>query len=406
MAGSLSLSAYLALRRGGGDGGGVPPPVRPATDAGEPLIWAHCPRPELLPAVGVIAETLAADGLRARIVASVPDLPANAPRPAGLTVVPAPAEFRAPVRAFLDALRPDLLIWMEGALRPVLLTGTDDRGIGRILVDARGEAIGIDGGAWLPGITTALLGRFDAALAVDHLSGQRLLRAGMAEDRVTVGGALEVVPRPPGCNERERRDLAQTIGPRPVWLAADLPPEELDEVIAAHRQAARAAHRLLCIVAPARAEDLGAFATALREAGLSVASRWDGAEPDPATEVYLADGPSEMGLWFRLSPITYMGGTLGTLAQRHPFEAAALGTAILHGGRTAPHAEAFARLTRAGAARPVRSGQNLGHAVEALLAPDRCAEMARAAWDVVTAGAVVSGRVADMVRAHLPAGAA
>ena len=93
------------------------------------------------------------------------------------------------------------------------------------------------------------------------------------------------------------------------------------------------------------------------------------------------------------------GGTLSTGAQDHPFAAAALGTAIIHGAHTGRHADSFARLTRAGAARMTRGGQALGHAVEALLAADRAASMAAAAWEVTTAGAVVANRIAELVSA-------
>lgn len=141
------------------------------------------------------------------------------------------------------------------------------------------------------------------------------------------------------------------------------------------------------------------MAAALREAGLRIALRAEGDEPAPSTEVYLAEGPGEAGLWYRLAPVTFLGGTLHGGAQDHPFEAAALGSAIIHGPRTAPHDKAFARLARAGAARSLRDGQGLGHAVEALLAADRAATMAAAAWEVTTAGAVVANRIAELIRA-------
>lgn len=402
MSRSLSLSAFLALRRGTGERM-APPPPRPDLRPGERLIWVHSPDPARIAAVEAIADAMAAEGLAARYLVTSPDIPANAPRLPGVTLAPAPADWRVPVRAFLTEIRPDALIWMQGDLRPVLVSETEGRGFARILVDIRAESLGLEGGRRIPGATAGLVAGVDHALAVDHLAAQRLLRLGLPEDRVEVTGPLEAPPRAPGCNDRERRDLAQAIGPRPVWCAADLPLTELPEIVAAHRQAARSSHRLLLIVSPARAEDVAAMQTELRDAGLHAASRLDGAEPDDATEVYLADGPTEVGLWLRLAQVTYLGGTLSTGAARHPFEVAALGTAILHGDATGAHAEAFARLTRAGAARAVRSGQNLGHAVEALLSPDRGAIMVQAAWEVSTAGAVVANRVAELIRAHLPA---
>ena len=140
------------------------------------------------------------------------------------------------------------------------------------------------------------------------------------------------------------------------------------------------------------------MAKALAEADLRVAERADGEEPEDGTQVYLADGTGEMGLWLRLAPLVLLGGTLPDgPGGRNPCEAAALGSALLHGPVTAPHAEAWARLDTAGAARVVLNGAELGRAVEALLAPDRVALMAHAGWDVATRGAEVSNRIADLI---------
>jgi 3-deoxy-D-manno-octulosonic-acid transferase len=129
-----------------------------------------------------------------------------------------------------------------------------------------------------------------------------------------------------------------------------------------------------------------------------VAERADGAEPEDSTQVYLADGTSEMGLWLRLAPLVLLGGTLpGGAGGRNPYEAAALGSALLRGPVLAPHAEAWARLDAAGATRAVQNGAELGRAVDSLLAPDRVATMAHAGWDVATRGAEVSNRIADLI---------
>jgi 3-deoxy-D-manno-octulosonic-acid transferase len=169
-------------------------------------------------------------------------------------------------------------------------------------------------------------------------------------------------------------------------------------VVAAHRVASRSAHRLLLVLAPRSAEEAPAMARALGEAGLRVAERAEGEEPEDGTQVYLADGPGEMGLWLRLAPLAFLGGTLpGGPGGRAPFEGAALGAALLHGPQVAPYGGAWARLDTAGAARCVLNGAELGRAVEALLAPDRVAAMAHAGWDVATRGAEVANRVVDLI---------
>ncbi len=144
------------------------------------------------------------------------------------------------------------------------------------------------------------------------------------------------------------------------------------------------------------------MAAAATGAGLRVAQRAEGDEPEDGTQVYLADGPAEMGLWLRLAPVAFLGGTLPNgPGSRDPFEAAALGVALIHGPATASHGEHWARLDTAGASRIVLNGQELGRAVEALLSPDRAAAMAHAGWDVATKGAEVANRVIDLIREAL-----
>src|SRR5690606_11848146 len=217
-------------------------------------------------------------------------------------------------------------------------------------------------------------------LATDHAAAAQLRRAGMEANRIEVSGALEIGLDVPSCNERERREMAALLGTRPVWLAADVPMDELDAIATAHRQASRRAHRLCLILVPANPADAAEMATQLRRDGTTVVCRGDGADPDEATQIYLTENNSELGLWYRLAPITYLAGTLAGPGGRSPLEPAGLGSALLHGPLTAPHTADYERLAAAGASRAVRSTIDLGNAVEVLLAPDKAAAMAHAAW--------------------------
>jgi 3-deoxy-D-manno-octulosonic-acid transferase len=134
--------------------------------------------------------------------------------------------------------------------------------------------------------------------------------------------------------------------------------------------------------------------------GWQVARRSSEEEPDDEVQVYIADAPSEMGLWYRLAPVTFMGGSLyGGGSQRDPFEAAALGSAILHGPRPGAFVSGYARLTEARASRAVGSPVDLAEALADLMAPDRTARLAQAAWAVSSAGAEVTDRIVLAIRA-------
>ena len=197
--------------------------------------------------------------------------------------------------------------------------------------------------------------------------------------------------------------LAGLMATRPVWLAVDVPAAEEAAVIAAHRSALRLAHRLLLILVPqdaSRAAELAAFMETSE--GWTVAQRSLDQEPDTETEVYIPDSAAEYGLWYRLAPVSYMGGSLlGEGCARNPMEPAALGSAIVYGPRPGGYGSVFGRLGAAQAARAVGSAGDLGDALSDLLAPDRAARLAQAAWALASDGVEVTDRVVDFARGVL-----
>ena len=97
-----------------------------------------------------------------------------------------------------------------------------------------------------------------------------------------------------------------------------------------------------------------------------------------------------------------MGGSLyGVGALRDPLEAAALGSAIIHGPRPGPYGPIFGRLGAARAARAVSSADDLGEALSDLLAPDRAALAAQSAWAVASDGADVTEKVLQYLRLYV-----
>ncbi|NJN05900.1 MAG: hypothetical protein HC814_05345 [Rhodobacteraceae bacterium] len=95
--------------------------------------------------------------------------------------------------------------------------------------------------------------------------------------------------------------------------------------------------------------------------------------------------------------MTFLGGTVGPGPSRHPFEVAALGSALLHGPALAPYEAAFLRLQSVGASRPLRTAGELGAAVVTLLSPDKAALQAHAAWEVISSGSDVVNRVVELM---------
>ena len=154
--------------------------------------------------------------------------------------------------------------------------------------------------------------------------------------------------------------------------------------MAVHRALAPPHPGLLTVVAPGHANRGPEVESLAARAGLRAGRRATGLHPDRATDVYVADTIGEMGLFYRLSPLVLMGGTLVPIGGHNPIEPAKLGAAILHGPHVHSAREIYNALDRAGGALRVKDGHSLARALSQLLHdPALTREMARAAADCV-----------------------
>jgi 3-deoxy-D-manno-octulosonic-acid transferase len=120
---------------------------------------------------------------------------------------------------------------------------------------------------------------------------------------------------------------------------------------------------------------------------LRVARRRRGEPITDQTDVYLADTMGELGLFYRLAGIAFVGGSLVAKGGHNPLEAARLGCAVLHGPDTRNCARMAAELAAAGATETVSDADGLAQAVSALLGDRHLrAERAAAGKRVATAG--------------------
>lgn len=390
MAASLGLKLYnLGNRREPGKS--EPRPPRPAGR----LAWLHAPNPgQASPILALARHLVDEDGLAVLVTC-----PAPLPQRAGVLTEAPPADNPVEMRAFLDHWRPEIAVFAEGELRPAALHEASERKIPLLMVNATTPAFLRDRDGWYPGLMRAALSRFSQICAVDEAAARAFRKSGAVLSSVAVTGRMEDESVAPPCLEAERAALARILATRPVWFAAGLPEAEEPAVLAAHRAALRYSHRLLLILMPDDPVRAEALSLRLEEDGWSVAQRMQDEEPNPEIEIFVVDNPAEYGLWYRLAPISFLGGSLiGNGPTRNPMEAAALGSAILHGPRMGASGPVLTRLGAARATRAVVSAADLGDALGDLLAPDRAARLAQAAWIVASDGAEVTETVLSRIR--------
>ncbi len=375
--------------------------MRPSPRPSGPLIWLHLP---LYEGSGPIRTLLARAREEMGPLNALVTFDKPAPGAADdddeapdFVLLPGPAESQSDTAAFLAHWRPDLLIWVGGPFRPVLLAEVDAVGLPRVLINAKADALGSITGTWVPGMSRALIGPFRHVLTTDEDAALRLERMGIERGVLEITGVLDDDPDPPPCDEMERAQIAAMILPRPVWLGAAVPLQEIATLLGAFRVAQRRAHRLLLVLDPATPRDGGAIRDRLAAEGLRVALRSEGQVPDEHTEIIVADRRHELGLWLRMAPTTYLGGSLAGSGCLHPYIPAALGSAIVHGPSLGRYETAGARLGHAGATRHIDGSRTLGQTIAQVLAPDRAAAMAHAGYMVVAANAAVTNRLTEII---------
>ncbi|WP_112320824.1 3-deoxy-D-manno-octulosonic acid transferase [Oceanibium sediminis] len=314
----------------------------------------------------------------------------------------APVDLPSAVSAFLAHWRPDLAVWTESELWPVMLTRTHARGCPMLLVNARVSARSARRMRWLGGYAASLLGRFERILAQDEEVFQRLSRLGADPAKLEVTGSLKDTAEALPYDKSALAKVRSAIGGRTVWLAASTHPGEEAMVSHAHSTARRRFQALLAIIAPRHPERGPQIAQMLRNEGWKVSLRSAGELPDRNTDIYIADTLGEMGLWYRIAAVSFVGGSLVPIGGHNPFEPALLGSAILTGPHVDNFETAYARFREGDAAQIVDDAEDLGRQLVATLPPDRAAARATAAWAVSSEGANVVQRVEDVIRRHLP----
>lgn len=323
----------------------------------------------------------------------------QAAQAAGLPTADVDVENRAGVLRFLDEYGPELLIWMCQTLTTPALTEAERRAIPSFLVDA-GAGGRLPQGGWRPGRLRTRLAGFAHVLAISDSAATRLIRAGARPEATEVLGRFADTPPPPRCDAADLSAMTDLLSGRPCWLAAGVPAREVDAVLEAHAKASRRSHRLLLILAPEDPQDTR-IDRALDASAFQVAREAQGDDPAELHQVLLTDGCDDLGLWLRLSPVTYMGGTFtGRGGRLSPLAPAALGSAVIHGRNLPEAAEGYEALHTARASRVLASSTHLGQAVEDLIAPDAAADQASAGWTAVTAGAQAINRLGDLIKAQ------
>ncbi|MET0605216.1 MAG: 3-deoxy-D-manno-octulosonic acid transferase [Beijerinckiaceae bacterium] len=248
---------------------------------------------------------------------------------------------------FIAHWRPDIALFAESEIWPNLFASLKRARAPLALVNARMSERSYQRWRRAGGVARTVLGDVDMVLAQSDEDAFRF--GALGAPHVKVAGNLKFDGPPPPADSVRLGEMSAAVAGRPLWFAASTHPGEDDAVIAAHHLIAEQFPDVLTIIAPRHPDRGGEIAEIATMDGLSVALRSRDGLPRRGTGVYVADTLGEMGLFYRLSPIALVGGTLVDIGGHNPLEAAKLSVAILHGPHVKNAADSYAALDRGGA---------------------------------------------------------
>ncbi len=275
----------------------------------------------------------------------------------------APIDHLPWVRRFLDHWQPDMALWMESELWPNLVLEAHHRKIPSVLVNARMSNRSFRRWRLFSGTARNLLQSFSLSLAQTEEQASYLRQLGA--DPVMHLGNLKFSATQLPVEDTAWDTLTAAVAGRPVWLAASTHPGEEEIAATVHARLTENWPNLLTVIVPRHPARGGQIAQDLRTRGFSVTQR--SCDGNSLAEIYIGDTLGELGLFYRLSKIAFIGGSMAHHGGHNPLEAARLDCAVVLGPDMGNFATVTCELLKANGALQASNTDEIVESVLALL---------------------------------------
>jgi 3-deoxy-D-manno-octulosonic-acid transferase len=344
-----------------------------------PLVWIHGASVGEVLAAAALIEKLRALSIRVLLTSGTVTSAAIVAKRFPSDIIHQYVPYDSPryVARFLDHWRPSLALFIESDLWPNLILSSAARRLPMVLINGRMSHRSFPRWRRIAGTISALLGLFDVCLAQSEVDAERF--SALGSRNVVITGNLKLdVPAPSADPVKLERLMMMTRG-RPIIVAASTHPGEENILLEAHRTLAGFFPSLLTVIVPRHPNRGGAIARSIPASGLHVSLRSREELPTGTTDIYIADTMGELGLFYRLAPIVFMGGSLIEHGGQNPIEAVKLGASIVHGPHVFNFTDIYGALGAVDGARRADTLEDLVKQLGQLLADPASRESSAAA---------------------------
>ena len=388
----------------------------PVREGDAPCVWLHAVSVGEVKLLETLVEQLARREPRAVVVISTTTKTgyelARATF-AGNTVFYCPLDFTWAMRAAMRRIRPSLLVLSELELWPNLIDQAQRSGARVALINGRLSEKSFRGYRRLNFFFTPLLRKLDCIAVQSELYAERFAQLMGSRESIVVTGSLKFDGALADRHHPRAEVFRELIGldaSDVVFMAGSTQAPEEEYALQAFASLKEEFSCLRLILVPRHPDRFDAVARLLDASGYAWARRSEiegqGAAVSgnrKTARIVLVDTIGELGSWWALADLAYVGGSMGSREGQNMIEPAALGCAVSFGPRTRNFRDVVALLLDAEAAMVVPDAEALQRFVRTGLEnPDRAGELGRRAAVVVHACRGATERTVDQIVPLLP----
>lgn len=223
-----------------------------------------------------------------------------------------PVDQKPLLKQFFELYQPKLLALVETEIWPNLIAQAKQKQIPCILLNARLSAKSAKGYDKVRRLTQPMLQQLTWLLAQDTATQQRYVDLGLDQAKSQVVGNIKFDITAPQSYVEKAEQLKQDwqLADRQVITLASTHAPEEENLLKQLQAHLNANPNLLCIVVPRHPERFDEVYKVCQSLNLNTQRRSLKQTILPDTQVFLADSMGEMWLWYALSQVCFVGGSL------------------------------------------------------------------------------------------------
>ncbi|MBR2922599.1 MAG: 3-deoxy-D-manno-octulosonic acid transferase [Alphaproteobacteria bacterium] len=300
---------------------------------------------------------------------------------------------------FVKYWHPDVALWFESEFWPAVLTSIKRKNIPLILINGRISNKTFKRWQQFDFICKELLSCFSMCLGQSEEDAYRLRVLGAKE--TTCLGNLKYAGLPLPVDENNKKEILKQIGDRKLWIASSTHDDEEMRIAKVHKRLKEKYSDLLTIIVPRHPNRGQEIADGIKDLELSTALRSKGEKINKNTDIYIADTIGEVGLWYDIAKIVFIGGSLIPHGGQNFIEPSRVRDAVIVGPHMHNFSDAMSRAKKADAVMQISDTLELQELLEQLFDNDQLLEAkCSLAYNWATSETKVLDGIVDKIKTY------